>query len=172
MPKAVVTGGAGFIGSHLCEPLLARDWCVVAIDSFDDFYDPTVKRSNLDAASRNPQLEVAEGDIRDAPFVDGVLSREKPDVPIHLAARAGVRPSIEKPLLYQDVNVTGTSVLLEGARQHGIGKFIFASSSSVYGNNKKIPFAETDRVDHAISPYAATKKAGALICQESQECNS
>ena len=164
MANAVVTGGAGFIGSHLCEALLAAGWGVVALDSFDDFYDPAVKRSNLAGVQGREGFSLAEGDIRDAAFVDQVCGTGSVDVLIHLAARAGVRPSIERPLLYQDVNVTGTSVLLEAARQHGIARFIFASSSSVYGNNRKIPFAESDRVDFPISPYAATKKAGELVC--------
>lgn len=160
----MVTGAAGFIGSHLCEALLAADRQVIAIDSFDNFYDPQVKRSNVAACMLNGRFTLAEGDIRDVGFVDDVLKTRDIDAVVHLAARAGVRPSIENPLLYQDVNVRGTAVLLEAARQHRIERFVFASSSSVYGNNRKIPFAESDRVDFPISPYAATKKAGELLC--------
>ncbi len=164
MGNIVVTGSAGFIGSHLCETLLAADHRVVGIDNFDSFYDPGIKRTNISACAANPHFTLAEGDIRDPDFIRGVFQDTEPDVIVHLAARAGVRPSIDNPLLYQDVNVHGTAVLLEAARQHDIKRFIFASSSSVYGNNKKIPFAESDRVDFPISPYAATKKACELIC--------
>jgi len=163
MAKMVVTGAAGFIGSHLCERLLARGDQVAGIDSFDTFYDPNVKRANIRDCVANPSFTLCEGDIRDAAFVRSILAGGA-DTLIHLAARAGVRPSIEQPLLYQDVNVTGTNVLLESARQNDIKRFIFASSSSVYGNNRKVPFAESDNVDYPISPYAATKKAGELIC--------
>ena len=160
--RVVVTGGAGFIGSHVCEALLARDWTVTALDNFDDFYDPVIKRRNLDACIGHDKFKLVEGDIRNEDQVDRVLADA--EVVVHLAARAGVRPSIERPLLYEDVNVRGTAVLLEGARRHAVKKFVFGSSSSVYGNNEKIPFGESDRVDHPISPYAATKKAGELLC--------
>ncbi|MFH1417953.1 MAG: GDP-mannose 4,6-dehydratase [Planctomycetota bacterium] len=164
MNRIVVTGGGGFIGSHLCEALLAAGRSVVALDCFDDFYDPRIKRGNINRCLEDPRFTLAEGDIRDADFVNQLLDETKPQAIVHLAARAGVRPSIEDPLLYQDVNVRGTAVLLEAARQHRIRKFISASSSSVYGNNKKVPFAESDNVDFPISPYAATKKAGELLC--------
>ncbi|MCP4593674.1 MAG: NAD-dependent epimerase/dehydratase family protein [bacterium] len=162
MAKILVTGGAGFIGSHLCEALLDRGDDVVALDSFDDFYDPAVKRANLSTCLQNPRFSLVEGDIRDAGCVDRAVAGV--DAIVHLAARAGVRPSLEQPLVYQDVNVTGTLVLLEAARQHAVKRFIFGSSSSVYGNNEKVPFSETDIVDYPISPYAATKKAGELFC--------
>ncbi len=162
MSKILVTGGAGFIGAHLCEGLLRRGDTVVALDSFDDFYDPAVKRANLAACLENERFTLAEGDIRDADFVKEATKGV--DAIVHLAARAGVRPSIEHPLLYQDVNVGGTMVMLEAARRHGVRRFIFAGSSSVYGNNEKIPFCESDNVDFPISPYAATKKAGELLC--------
>ena len=158
----MVTGAAGFIGSHLCEALLAQGQTVVGIDNFDSFYDPAIKRANVAACLARAGFSLAEGDIRDTAFVGDVLE-EGVDAIVHLAARAGVRPSIEQPLLYQEVNVGGTNVLLEAAHQRGIGRFIFASSSSVYGNNRKVPFAEADNVDFPISPYAATKKAGELI---------
>jgi len=161
LSKIVVTGGAGFIGSHLCEALLARDHRVTVLDSFDSFYDPAVKRRNIETISKDDRFSLVEGDIRDPKAVDQALAGAT--IVVHLAARAGVRPSIEQPLVYQDVNVNGTVVLLEACKKHGLDKFVFGSSSSVYGNNKKTPFAESDFVDHPISPYAATKRAGELI---------
>lgn len=162
MAHAIITGAAGFIGSHACEAMLGAGWQVTGVDCFDSFYDPAVKRRNLAACLSDSRFRLVEGDIRDAEAMDGLMAGGA-DVVVHLAARAGVRPSIENPLLYQEVNVGGTSVLLEAARRHDVRKFIFASSSSVYGNNPKVPFAESDNVDHPISPYAATKKAGELI---------
>jgi len=162
--KILVTGAAGFIGSHLCERLLTDGAEVVGLDNFDEFYSPAIKRSNIAECLEHKSFSLIEGDIRDVECVAGVLSRNNINTIVHLAARAGVRPSIEQPLLYQDVNINGTMVLLEAAKEYGIRKFIFASSSSVYGNNKKVPFSETDNVDYPISPYAATKKAGELIC--------
>jgi len=161
--KILVTGGAGFIGSHLAERLLDRGKQVTCLDLFDEFYDPAIKRRNVIAARRNPRYRLVEGDIRDERLVFELLRETLPDVVVHLAARAGVRPSIEQPLLYQDVNVRGTSVLLDACARAGVGRFVFASSSSVYGNNPKVPFSEDDSVDHPISPYAATKKAGELL---------
>lgn len=163
MAHAIVTGAAGFIGSHVCERLLGAGWRVSGIDLFDDFYDPGVKRRNVAGAARHPQFSLIEADIRDETAMNRVLAPGA-DVVVHLAARAGVRPSIENPLLYLDVNMRGTGVLLEAARKFKIPKFVFASSSSVYGNNAKVPFSESDNVDRPISPYAATKKAGELIC--------
>jgi len=160
----VVTGGAGFIGSHLCEALLKAGHTTIAVDCFDEFYDPQVKRANLAACLREDRFRLVEADIRDESAMNALLSASGVDVIVHLAARAGVRPSIEQPLLYQDVNLRGTAVLFEAARRHSVRKFVFASSSSVYGNNEKVPFAETDNVDFPISPYAATKKAGELLC--------
>jgi UDP-glucuronate 4-epimerase len=161
--KAVVTGAAGFIGSHLTERLLIDGGTVTGIDSFDAFYDPRIKRRNVAACLANPRFHLAEADIRDKAAMDKAIGADT-EVIVHLAARAGVRPSIAEPALYADVNINGTVVLLEIARQRKIPKFIFASSSSVYGNNKKVPFSEDDNVDFPISPYAATKKAGELIC--------
>jgi UDP-glucuronate 4-epimerase len=163
MGSVLVTGAAGFIGSHLCERLLGGGWQVIGFDNFDKFYDPAVKRRNLASCLENKAFRLVEGDIRDASKVNAACDG-RIDLIVHLAARAGVRPSIEDPLLYQDVNVNGTCVMLEAARQYKVKRFVFASSSSVYGNNPKVPFSETDNVDHPISPYAASKKAGELLC--------
>jgi len=161
--KALVTGAAGFIGSHLCERLLAEGCLVIGVDNFDDFYDPQIKRRNIESCLKNKNFQLIEADIRDRAAMDAAFG-DSVDIIVHLAARAGVRPSIEQPLLYADVNVNGTTVLLEAAKKHKVGNFIFGSSSSVYGNNEKVPFSEDDNVDFPISPYAATKKAGELIC--------
>lgn len=161
--KALVTGAAGFIGSHLCERLLEVGWEVVGIDNFDDFYNPKIKRDNIKTCLKNQDFRLVEADIRDSVIMDGTVD-DNIDVIVHLAARAGVRPSIEQPLLYADVNINGTMVLLEAAKKYKISRFVFASSSSVYGNNKKVPFSEEDNVDFPISPYAATKKACELLC--------
>jgi len=160
----LVTGGAGFIGSHLADRLLADGSRVVILDNFDAYYAPEIKRRNVAGASGNPNYRLVEGDIRDEQAVDGIFSAEKLDAVIHLAARAGVRPSIVDPVLYSSVNLDGTTRLLQACRRHGVTKFVFGSSSSVYGNNEKVPFAESDPVDHPISPYAATKKAGEVLC--------
>ncbi len=162
--KILVTGGAGFIGSSVAEKLLARGDEVVVIDCFDNFYDPKIKRRNIGAALKNPSYKLVEGDIRDLKLLKDLFGREKFDRVFHLAARAGVRPSIADPLLYEDVNVRGTMNLLEAAKENSLPGFIFASSSSIYGNNKKVPFSETDFVDNPVSPYAATKKACELVC--------
>lgn len=161
--KAIVTGAAGFIGSHLCQRLLAQGWDIVGVDNFDEFYDPKIKRGNIRTCLTNRRFRLVEADIRDAEKMDETIS-EGADIIVHLAAKAGVRPSIEQPLAYADVNINGTMTLLESVKKNQIKKFIFASSSSVYGNNKKTPFSEDDNVDFPISPYAATKKAGELIC--------
>jgi len=160
--KVLVTGGAGFIGSHLCERLVGRGAEVVVVDNFDDFYDPRVKRRNIAGCLEDTNFALVEADIRDAGAMEKAVAGV--DMIVHLAALAGVRPSIEQPGLYADVNVNGTVVLLEAARRQKVGRFIFGSSSSVYGNNEKVPFSEADNVDFPISPYAATKKAGELIC--------
>jgi len=162
--KILVTGAAGFIGSHLTEALLGAGYTVVGLDNIDPFYDPAIKERNLGGARRSDAFEFVRGDIRDYEGLQGLFARHRFPTVVHLAARAGVRPSLEDPLLYQDVNVRGTMHLLEMARRHGVGRFIFASSSSVYGNNAKTPYAEADPVDQPISPYAATKKAGELLC--------
>jgi UDP-glucuronate 4-epimerase len=159
----LVTGGAGFIGSHLVAALLASGREVVVLDDFDDFYAPAIKRRNV-AALAHPGLRVVEGDIRDAALLDRLFAQERFESVLHLAARAGVRPSIEQAALYTSVNLDGTTSLLEAARRHGVSRFVFGSSSSVYGNNEKVPFSEDDPVDRPVSPYAATKKAGELLC--------
>src|SRR5256712_9239256 len=164
MSLILATGGAGFIGSHLAEALLKEGREVVVLDNFDDFYLPEVKRRNLEPLAGRPGFMVAEGDIGDQALVDKVFTTSPISVVVHLAARAGVRPSIQQPVQYCDVNVNGTAVLLEACRRHGIAKFIFGSSSSVYGNNSKLPFSEKYDVDRPISPYAATKRAGELLC--------
>jgi UDP-glucuronate 4-epimerase len=158
----LLTGGAGFIGSHVVEALLARGDRVVNVDSFDTFYDPAIKRRNVEAALAHPGHLLVEGDIRDertlawehAPF-HGV---------VHLAARAGVRPSIQQPALYDDVNVRGTTMMLEMARRHESGHFVFGSSSSVYGATSPVPFRESEPADRPSSPYASTKRANELAC--------
>ncbi len=164
MPNTVlVTGVAGFIGSHVAERLVRDGLRVVGLDNFCDFYDPAVKRDNVANLLTSDHFTLVEADVRDAPRVHETLDRHRPEVVIHLAAMAGVRPSIEAPGLYTAVNVDGTVNLLEASVRAGVKRFLFASSSSVYGNNPKVPFAEDDRVDYPISPYAATKKAGELL---------
>ena len=159
----LVTGGAGFIGSHLIERLLAENHNVLCLDNFNDYYDPAIKRKNIAKAALDPKFQLVTGDILDDALLENVFQMNHFDSIVHLAARAGVRPSVLQPKLYQEVNIRGTINLLELAKQHHISKFIMASSSSVYGNNKKLPFSETDSVDNPISPYAATKKACELI---------
>ncbi|MEJ2320681.1 MAG: GDP-mannose 4,6-dehydratase [Gemmatimonadales bacterium] len=161
--RILVTGAAGFIGSHLVERLLAGGATVLGLDCFDDFYDPAVKRQNLSWAMERPEFRLIEGDIRDEDLLGRAIP-ESVECIVHLAARPGVRPSIEQPLLYQDVNVRGTQVLLEYAREMEVGRFVFGSSSSVYGNSSEVPFSEDDFAGRPISPYAATKRQGELLC--------
>ena len=185
MKKFLVTGGAGFIGSHVVEKLLKQGHAVAVLDNFHEFYDHQVKMKNLSEAVRFhliPQSKSREkditafakeitsenfqlhyGDIRDENLLQFIFETFKPDMIIHLAALAGVRPSIANPLEYESVNVKGSMLLWEMCKKYGVKKFICASSSSVYGNNEKVPFSETDVVDFAISPYAATKKAGEVL---------
>lgn len=168
----LVTGGAGFIGSSLCDFLLKRNNKIIIIDNFNDFYNPKIKRNNITEVKNlmklsgitDDNLIIEEGDIRDITFLTKVFTSYKIEVVIHLAAMAGVRPSIVDPLLYNEVNIRGTLNLLDLCAKFDINKFIFASSSSVYGNNMKLPFTEDDPVDFPISPYASTKKSGELIC--------
>jgi UDP-glucuronate 4-epimerase len=160
--RTLVTGGAGFIGSHLVEKLLAAGHKVAVLDDFNDFYDPQIKHENLAGVSKD--IRVHHVDLRDGAAVRSLFEREEFDVIAHLAARAGVRPSILEPQLYYDTNVNGTLHLLEAARVTGIKRFIFASSSSVYGACKTVPFSEDQRLSQTLSPYAATKIAGEFLC--------
>lgn len=163
----LLTGGAGFIGSHLTRTLLDRGDRVTVLDDFNDYYDPALKRRNVApflTGDERDAYRLVEGDIRNAELVDGLFRDGRFDAVVHLAARAGVRPSLAEPILYEDVNCIGTLRLLEAARRHGPEVFTFGSSSSVYGINEKIPFAETDPVELPISPYATTKRAGELLC--------
>jgi UDP-glucuronate 4-epimerase len=160
----LVTGGAGFIGSHLCERLVAAGERVVCLDNFHPFYDPQIKRYNLDSIISNPLFRLVEGDIRNPEDLDRSFAGEAIDLVIHLAAMAGVRPSIANPLLYADVNISGTLQVLLSCGRHKVTKLIFASSSSVYGDKQGGSFAEGGDVDHPVSPYAASKRAGELVC--------
>ena len=160
--NVLVTGGAGFIGSHLCEALLAEGAEITIIDDFNDFYAPAIKEANI-VAFRD-RITVVKGDIRDQPLVESLFAGTQFNKVFHFAARAGVRPSILDPRLYVSTNIDGTLNLLEGCRQTGVKQFIFASSSSVYGVNEKTPFAENDLIQRTISPYAATKLAGEQLC--------
>jgi UDP-glucuronate 4-epimerase len=157
-----VTGGAGFIGSHLVDRLLADRWCVTVVDNFDPFYDPQIKEANVAPHLRNANYQLARLDIRDYSHLREALTGAY-DVIVHLAARAGVRPSIVDPVLYQEVNVRGTQNMLELARELKIKQFVFASSSSVYGVNPRVPWSEEDSVLQPISPYASTKVSGELL---------
>lgn len=163
--RILVTGAAGFIGSHVCERLLAAGHAVMGIDDFNAFYDPLIKARNVAVAEEKwPDYTCVRGDICDAGLIAETFARFSPERVIHLAAWAGVRPSIEHPAIYQRVNLEGTVTLLEQCRRSGVDRFVFASSSSVYGERGDVPFRESDAVDHPISPYAATKKAGELLC--------
>jgi UDP-glucuronate 4-epimerase len=159
----LVTGGAGFIGSHLTARLLEAGGRVTGLDLFDDFYAPEIKQANVEPFLRHRSYRLVKGDIRDEPLLQELFSQAGFDVVVHLAARAGVRPSLEMPGLYQDVNVRGTAAILEACRRHEVGRVVFGSSSSVYGNNRKVPFSEDDPVEQPISPYAASKRAGELL---------
>lgn len=161
--KIIITGGAGFIGSAVAKKLMERGDKVVLIDNFNDYYDPKLKRDRIKIFLKGYKFKLCKGDIRDNKFLEKVFRQEKPDKIIHLAAMAGVRNSLTDPILYSDININGSINLLELAVKHKIKNFVFASSSSVYGNNKKQPFSETDSVDAPISIYAATKKADELI---------
>lgn len=166
----LVTGACGFIGSHLSETLLKSGHSVFAVDNFNEFYSPALKHANHEAIRQTARqagaaFQCYTGDITDAPLIEKILKAHSIEVIIHLAAMAGVRPSLQNPVLYEKVNGLGTAVLLEEARKAGIRHFVFGSSSSVYGLNSKVPFAETDPVDKPFSPYAATKRANELSCK-------
>lgn len=160
--RILVTGGAGFIGSHLVEKLLTSGHDVAILDDFNDFYDPQIKRENVAAVSKN--VAIHHVDLRDSAAVRTLFHQKKFEAIAHLAARAGVRPSILHPQLYYDTNVNGTLHLLDAARMTGVERFIFASSSSVYGISKTVPFSEDQHLTQTISPYAATKIAGEFLC--------
>lgn len=165
MPETVfITGVAGFIGSHVAEAALRRGDSVFGLDNFDPFYDRSLKESNLSILEEFPGFRFREGDIRDTETLSRWGAGVEADALIHLAAKAGVRPSLADPAGYADVNVMGTIRMLEFARERAVPRVLFASSSSVYGGNTKIPFSEDDFVDRPVSPYAATKKAGELLC--------
>ena len=165
MKNILITGGAGFIGSHLVDRLIAEGgWRVTVIDDFNDFYSPAIKHRNVLAHAANPHFQLFQIDIRDKGGLEHVFAETKFDCLVHLAARAGVRPSLDQPLLYADTNITGTLNLLELARKYGPRQFVFGSSSSVYGINAKVPFSEDDPIRQPISPYASTKAAGELLC--------
>lgn len=165
MKRVLITGGAGFIGSHLVDRLLAEETeQITVIDDFNDFYDPAIKRSNIAEHLRDARYKLVEADIRDSTALQQALDRSEFDCIVHLAARAGVRPSLSQPQLYNETNINGTLNLLELARRQGIKQFVFGSSSSVYGINAHVPFSEDDPIRQPISPYAATKGAGELLC--------
>ncbi len=166
--RVVVTGAAGFIGSHLVERLLDRGDTVLGLDNFDPFYSPLEKRRNLERALRSPGFELAQVDIADPRALAAALPDRPFDVVVHLAAKAGVRPSIEDPLGYARANVLATQALLAETQRRGIRRFVFASSSSVYGNSGPVPFREDATAVEPISPYAATKRAGELLCYTHQ----
>ena len=165
MRSILITGGAGFIGSHLVDRLLSDgNWQVSVVDDFNDFYDPAIKRANVRRHQNNQNYRLFEADIRDRAALKQIFQQQTFTCVVHLAARAGVRPSLAQPLLYSETNINGTLNLLELAREHGIQQFVFGSSSSVYGINAKVPFSEDDPIRQPISPYAATKAAGELLC--------
>jgi UDP-glucuronate 4-epimerase len=165
MKNLLITGGAGFIGSHLVDRLLATDVeHISVVDDFNDFYNPAIKRDNIREHQTDPRYRIHEVDIRDRAALERVFNENKFDCVVHLAARAGVRPSLAEPQLYTETNINGTLNLLELARHHDVKQFVFGSSSSVYGINAKVPFSEDDPIRQPISPYAATKGAGELLC--------
>jgi UDP-glucuronate 4-epimerase len=163
--SVLITGGAGFIGSHVASHLLDQGERVIIVDNFNDFYDPAIKRRNVLDLKARGLLDVRELDILDTEGLRRAFDEARPQVVIHLAAWAGVRPSLERPALYSSVNVTGTVHLLELAREFRVPSFIFGSSSSVYGGSRKVPFTEDDPADNPVSPYAVTKRAGELLCR-------
>lgn len=165
MQSLLITGGAGFIGSHLVDRLMSDEANrVTVVDNFNDFYDPGIKRANINAHIGRARFELLEADIADARAMNELFARSSFDAIVHLAARAGVRPSLEDPLAYEETNVRGTYSLLEAAGRHGVKRFVFGSSSSVYGTNSKVPFSEDDPIAQPISPYSATKIAGEAAC--------
>jgi UDP-glucuronate 4-epimerase len=163
--KVLVTGAAGFIGSNLSERLVQLNYQVIGLDNFDDFYSPAIKWNNISSLANAGNFRLEQGDVRDTATLERIFKTNDIDIVVHLAARAGVRPSIEKPLLYLDVNIGGTINLLEASRNYRVKKFIFASSSSVYGTNNEIPFKEDSIINNPTSPYASSKAAAELFCR-------
>jgi UDP-glucuronate 4-epimerase len=161
--RILVTGAAGFIGSHLCERLVARDDRVVGLDSFDAFYARSIKESNLAGLAADRRFTLVEADVRDAAALDRAFAAAKPEMVVHLAALAGVRPSLMDPARYADVNVVGTQRIVDAVRAHGVRRLVFASSSSVYGLDSHPPFKESDPCLKPVSPYASTKRSGELL---------
>ncbi|WHH58356.1 GDP-mannose 4,6-dehydratase [Petroclostridium sp. X23] len=164
METVLVTGGAGFIGSHLCERLISMGYNIINLDCFNDFYKPTLKMKNIDSLLLSNHYKLVKGDIRDHLILEHIFSTFHIEKIVHLAALAGVRKSIGDPLEYIDVDISGTVNLLEFAAKYHVNKFVFASSSSVYGNSRHIPFKENDPLDLQISPYATAKRCGELYC--------
>jgi UDP-glucuronate 4-epimerase len=167
--RILVTGGSGFIGSTLCDKLVERGDYVINLDNFNNYYDPLVKWENIQDVIHSPNYKLYVGDTRDPKILSQIFEVEKPEVVVHLAAMAGVRNSLKDPLEYVDVDVKGTVNMLEFSRKHGIEKFVFGSSSSVYGKNTKVPFKENDPLEGQVSPYAASKRAGEIYCQTYSE---
>ena len=161
--RVLVTGAAGFIGSHLCERLCARGDQVIGFDSFDPFYPREVKEANLAGLRKDARFALVEGDVRDVAALNRAFEQGRPEVVVHLAALAGVRPSLLDPARYADVNVTGTQRIVDGVREHGARRLVFASSSSVYGLDSHPPFKESDPCLKPVSPYASTKRSGELL---------
>ena len=172
MKTYFITGGAGFIGSSLSERILKEENKIITIDNFCDFYDPKLKENNINNMLGNSKYKLYRGDIRDKKMLETIFNENNIDCVIHLAAMAGVRPSIENPCLYQEVNCLGTQNILEEMKKHNIKNLVMASSSSVYGNCKEVPFREDMIVDYAISPYAATKKANEVMTHVYHKLNN
>jgi UDP-glucuronate 4-epimerase len=168
--KVLVTGGAGFIGSHLVDSLLEGGNSVVVVDNFDPFYDRKIKEANIKKHLQAESYKLIEANICDRDLILKLFDEFRPEVVVHLAAKAGVRPSIENPLHYVEVNINGTVNVLDAAVQYGVQKFIFASSSSVYGLNKEVPFTECDPILEQASPYGATKASGEALCRSYSNC--
>ncbi|MBI3034084.1 GDP-mannose 4,6-dehydratase [Candidatus Woesearchaeota archaeon] len=167
--KILITGGAGFIGSHVAERLLERGDSVTCVDNFSENYEPEIKKRNIRQAMQNKNYRLYREDVLNLKAMEAIFRQAMPERVIHLAAKVGVRPSISEPLPYVETNIKGTMNMLELARKQGIKNFVFASSSSVYGANKKVPFSEDDKTDRPISPYGATKKSGELLCYSYHE---
>ena len=161
----LITGGAGFIGSHLCEALLEKGHLVICIDNFNDYYDPRIKERNIEKCLKNKNFTLFRKDVTNLDELEEIFKKNKFEQIIHLAAAVGVRDSINRPFYFEEVNIKGTLNLLELCREFGLKKFIFISSSSIYGENEKIPYSESDPTNNIISPYAATKKSAEILCK-------